>query len=68
MRAIPLQAGFVEKIHDELLSLYFPNVEPVSARDFRSRKTLEAAVDAPYAMAFGMELFPSIQAKTARLF
>lgn len=68
MPVVRLAADFVDKIHDELVEMYFPGVEPVSARDHRDRGALEAALGAPFAIAFGEEAFPSMEEKAARLF
>lgn len=68
MRTVRLTGQFVERVHDELIGFYFPNVEPVSARDHRDLAALEGALAAPFATAFGAEAFPTVQDKAARLF
>jgi len=63
-----LGAPYVEHIHDELLSVFWPSSEKIAAQGLRDRALLESAVARPFHSAFGQDAYPSILEKGIALF
>ena len=63
-----LGAPYVEYIHDELLSVFWPTSEKIAAQGLRDRALLESAVARPFHSAFGEDAYPSILDKGIALF
>ena len=59
---------YVELIHDELLALFWPGVEPVSARDYRNTALIDSALTAPFQRFDGRLLVRGVERRAARIF
>lgn len=55
-------------IHDELVSVVWPNRDPVSGGEYRNRQLLESALGRPFHSAGGQDAYPTITEKAAALF
>jgi death-on-curing protein len=58
----------VELIHDELVSAVWPDIDPVSAGEYRNKQLLESALGRPFQSAGGQDAYPTIIEKAAALF
>lgn len=63
-----LGTEYVDWIHDELIASLWPDIDPVSAREYRSHELLESALGRPFHSMGGQDLYPTIIEKAAALF
>jgi death-on-curing family protein len=63
-----LGTGYVEWIHDHLISGLYPDVDPVSEKEYRSVELLQSALARPFASAGEQDAYPSLIEKAAALF
>ena len=63
-----LGSEYVEYIHDYLVARLWPDSDPISTEEYRSRELLESAVARPFHSAFGQDAYPTIIEKSAALF
>jgi len=63
-----LGAGYVEWIHDELVSVVWPSKDPIADGEYRNQQLLESALGRPFQSAGGQEIYPTIVGKAAALF
>ena len=63
-----LGIGYVEWLHDEIVSRVWPGPGVVARGDVRDRNLLESAVNRPFQSLFGEDAYPGIEKKAAALF
>ena len=63
-----LDPGFIEHIHDVLVTAFMPYDEKINPSEFRNRGLIESAAGRPFQTAFGAELWPTLPQKAAVLF
>jgi death-on-curing protein len=63
-----LSAAYIEALHDVGLSQIWPGLEPVERLTCRDLNLLASAASSPYESGFGIEYYPSLEAKAAYLF
>lgn len=63
-----LGAGYVEYIHDEVVSVAWPGTSTMTKGDVRDRGLLESAVSRPFQSAFGEDAYPDVHQKATALF
>jgi death-on-curing family protein len=67
-RAFALSAAYIEYIHDWLIALAWPGLEPVTADEFRDQGLLESATQRPFQTVGGRAAYRRIEEKAATLF
>ena len=63
-----LGVPYLDWIHDELIGGLWPEIDPVSTKEYRSRELLESALGRPFHSMGGQDLYPTIIDKAAALF
>jgi len=63
-----LSAAYIEALHDRGLAQTWPGLEPVEQLTCRDLNLLASAASSPYEGGFGIEYYPSLEAKAAYLF
>lgn len=66
MATVGLTPSYIEKIHDELVGLRFPETEPVGHG--RNLGLIQSAANRPFQSAGGIEIYPGLFSKAAALF
>lgn len=66
--AIPVDAHFVQFVHDHVVSRVWPSADTLPKGGCRDRGLLESAVNRPFQSAFGKDAYPEVIAKAAALF
>lgn len=66
MAIVGLTPSYIEKIHDELVAIRFPDSEPVGHG--RDLGLIKSAACRPFQSAGGKEIYPSLFGKAAALF
>jgi hypothetical protein len=51
-----LGAGYVEWIHDEVVSVVWPSKDPIAAGEYRNQQLLESALGRPFQSAGGQDI------------
>jgi prophage maintenance system killer protein len=63
-----LSAAYIEAAHDIGLAQTWPGLEPVERLSCRDLNLLASAASSPYVGGFGIEYYPTLEAKAAYLF
>jgi death-on-curing family protein len=63
-----LGAGYVEYIHDEVVSRIWAGSDPTSKGELRDRGLLESALGRPFQSVFGEDAYPDVHQKATALF
>jgi death-on-curing family protein len=63
-----LSASYIEGLHDDVLSLMWPDVEPVARGEYRDRGLVESAAGRPFQTVGGAEVYRTLTTKAAALF
>jgi death-on-curing family protein len=66
--AFPLSADFIEYLHDAVVSVVWPQTDPISPGEYRDRRLVESAANRPFQSAFGEDAYPNMIEKAAALF
>ena len=66
MAIVGLTPAYIEKIHDELVAIRFPDTESVGYG--RNTGLIESAANRPFQSAGGEEIYPTLFGKAAALF
>lgn len=61
-------SAYIELLHDEALELFWPDLEPVSSKEYRDKGAIDSALSAPFQTFDGVPLVPDIRHRGAHLF
>ena len=61
-------ASYIEHLHDRMLELFWPGVEPVSPDEYRDLGMIESALSRPFQTFEGALLIQGIERQGAALF
>jgi death-on-curing protein len=67
-RVFRLSADFIEYLHDEVVSVAWPQTDPVFPGEYRDRSLVESAANRPFQSAFEQDAYPTVIEKAAALF
>lgn len=59
---------YVSFVHDEVIARIWPDIDPVSPKEYRSHQLLESALGRPFYSVGGQDAYPSVLEKAAALF
>jgi len=59
---------YVNLIHDEIIAVLWPDIDPVSPKEYRSHELLESALGRPFHSLGGQDFYPTVIEKAAALF
>lgn len=59
---------YVNLIHDQVIAIVWPDIDPVSPQEYRSQELLESALGRPFHSVGGQDFYPTVIEKAAALF